>query len=79
MNKMTIRVALVFGLGAMLLSIGLCVYQHRKLAVKGVQKTENGFGESRAVPAPTIDETEAPLPLNNGPFKVSFKTKASIK
>lgn len=61
MNKMTFRVALAFGLVAMIVIVGLCTYQHRKFAAKEDQKVESS---DRAFPtAPVIEETEAPLPL----------------
>lgn len=60
-KKMTFRVALVLGLVSAAVIVGLCFYQHRKLAAKEDQKVESS--DRAFPPAPMIDETEAPLPL----------------
>lgn len=77
---MSKRIALAFGLTCAIIIAALLILLSRREAMKR-GCGGNGFGESRAVPAPMIDETEAPLPLQidtNKPATVSFKTNISL-
>lgn len=77
-DKNSMRVVGAFALVSIILVVGLLWIMDTVSTNQNRSGTESGFGESRAVPAPMFEETEAPLPLQidtNAPAKVTVRTK----